>query len=75
MGNFMKVAVIIVEFNDAENTVNYVKKITEYENIQRIVIVDNLSTDSDSMSLLKKVQDEKVIVLQSDKNGRICIWQ
>lgn len=65
----MKVAVIIVNYNDAEMTVNYVKKISEYENIQRIVVVDNLSTDSNTMNLLKEVQNEKVVILQSDKNG------
>ena len=41
----MKVAVIIVEFNDAEETIKYVKKIETYKNIQRIVVVDNLSTE------------------------------
>lgn len=65
----MRVAVIVVEFNNAEETVKYVKKISEYENIQRIVIVDNLSTDLNAINLLKEVESEKVIVLQSHKNG------
>lgn len=65
----MKVAVIIVNYNDAEETVKYVKKITEYENIDRIVIVDNLSTEPNTLDLLKSVENEKVVILQSNKNG------
>lgn len=65
----MKVAVIVVAFNDAEETVKYVKQIKEYKNIQRIVVVDNHSTDLNAFKILKKVEDKKVVVLQSDKNG------
>ena len=65
----MKVAVIIVEFNDAEETIKYVNKISEYDNIQRIVIVDNCSTDLNTINILKKIENEKVVILQSDKNG------
>lgn len=65
----MKVAVIIVEFNSAEETIQYVNQIGQYENIHRIVIVDNASTDFGQVELLKQIQNEKVIILQSDKNG------
>lgn len=65
----MRVAVIIVNYNDAEQTVLYVNKIKNYNNIQRIVVVDNLSTEKNSMDILGKLDDEKVIVIQSDKNG------
>lgn len=69
MEKFMKVAVIIVEFNDAEETVKYVKTIREYQTIQRIVVVDNHSTDLNAIRLLKEVENEKVVIVQSDKNG------
>lgn len=65
----MKVAMIVVAFNDAEETVKYVKKISEYQNIQRIVVVDNHSTELNTFNLLKEAENEKVVVLQSDKNG------
>ena len=65
----MKVAVIIVNYNDAEQTVLYVNKIKEYNNIQRIVVVDNLSTNADSMDILRQIDDEKVTIIQSGKNG------
>lgn len=67
--SLMRVAVIIVEFNDAEETIKYVKKIETYQNIQRVVVVDNHSTDLNAVSLLKEVQSEKVLILQADKNG------
>lgn len=69
MRKCMKVAMIVVAFNDAEETVKYVKKLSKYQSIQQIVVVDNHSTDLNAMSLLKQVESEKVAVLQSDKNG------
>lgn len=65
----MKVAVIIVNYNDAEQTVLYVNRIKKYKNIQKIVVVDNLSTNPDSMDILEKIEDKKVDIIQSGKNG------
>lgn len=65
----MKVAVIIVNYNDVEDTEKYVKTITEYNIINRIVIVDNLSTITGTFYALKKLESEKVKVISSDKNG------
>ena len=42
----MKVAMIVVNYNEAENTVKYVKKISEYENVHKIVVVDNADRKS-----------------------------
>lgn len=65
----MKVAMIVVNFNNAKETIEYVKKVREYENIQRIVVVDNASTNLGEMELLKEAKSEKVLILQSSKNG------
>lgn len=65
----MKVAVIVVNFNDCEDTINYVSKISNYQVIERIVVVDNGSTAVDEMKCLNKIANEKVWVVQSDKNG------
>lgn len=65
----MKVAVIVVNYNDVEDTLNYVKKITEYEIINRIVVVDNMSTTNDALEKLKVLQSDKVDVISSEKNG------
>lgn len=65
----MKVAAIIVNYNDVEDTVRFVKEITEYNVIDRIVVVDNMSTTIGAFENLKKLEDNKVKVLQADKNG------
>ena len=65
----MKVAVIIVNYNDADDTLKYVNTITEYEIINRIVVVDNNSTTTGTFDTLKKLESDKVKVIQSDKNG------
>ncbi len=65
----MKVAIIIVNYNDVEDTEKYVKTISEYKIINRIVVVDNLSTTSGTFDALKKLESSKVKVISSDKNG------
>ena len=65
----MKVAVIIVNYNDAEDTIKYVKKITEYHIINRIVVVDNKSSDVDCFKKLKILEDDKTSVIEAEKNG------
>lgn len=65
----MKVATIIVNYNDAEETVKYVKKISNYNIINKIVIVDNKSTDFNTIDLLKTLESDKVTLIQSGKNG------
>lgn len=65
----MKVAVIIVNYNDADDTLKYVKTITEYETINRIVVVDNKSTTEGTFDKLKELESAKVKIIESDKNG------
>lgn len=65
----MKTAVIIVNYNDIQSTVEYVNKIKEYNIIDKIVVVDNLSTTIGAFEKLKELENEKVHVIQSDKNG------
>ena len=65
----MKVAVIIVNYNDVEDTEKYVNTIAKYKLISKIVVVDNKSTTTGTFETLKKLESEKVKVIQSDKNG------
>lgn len=65
----MKVATIIVNYNDVENTNRFVKEITKYDAIDRIVVVDNMSNTNGAFESLKKLENDKVVVLQADKNG------
>ena len=52
----MKVAIIIVNYNDVEDTIKYVETISNYNVINRIVVVDNLSTTIGAFENLKKLE-------------------
>lgn len=65
----MKLAVIVVNFNDENDTLKYVKEITEYDIIDKIVVVDNQSTNPGSFEQLQVLNSEKVDVIRSEKNG------
>lgn len=63
-----KVGVVILNYRDAATTERLCRKISSYDIIDHIVIVDNQSPD-DSYEVLSKLSSEKVHVIQSDKNG------
>lgn len=65
----MRVAAIIVNYNDVEDTIRFVNEITNYNIINRIVVVDNMSTTIGAFEKLKQLASSKVKVLQADKNG------
>lgn len=62
-----KVGLVIVNYNDANNTINLVKSVEKYKVINKIVVVDNKSTD-DSFALLSKLENRKIHIIQSDLN-------
>ena len=65
----MKVAIVILNYNSEEDTIKYVESIKEYKNLNKIIVVDNKSTNEGAMAKLKILENEKVEVIQSDKNG------
>ena len=65
----MRVALIVVNYNDETCTKKYVKTLSKYKIIDRIVVVDNLSTTTGTFENLKFLEDEKIRVISSDKNG------
>lgn len=65
----MKLAVIVVNYNDTSFTQKFVKEITEYKCVNRIVVVDNASTDVGSFETLKGLESDKVTVINSGENG------
>ena len=66
----MKVAVIIVNYNDVDDTEKYVNTITKYESINRIVVVDNMSTTQGTFETLKKLEYDKKIIYTERTNGK-----
>lgn len=63
-----KCACVILNFNDAENTLQLVRKIRKYKNLDYIVLVDNCSTDGSLQRLCEHVCN-KIIVIACEKNG------
>ena len=66
----MKINCVILNYNDADTVVDLVHKICGYKALDRIVVVDNASTD-DSWEKLEalKQESEKVDLLRAEKNG------
>lgn len=65
----MSTAIVILNYNDYENTKKLVKNIKEYKILDKIVIVDNKSTNNDELKRLNTLVCDKVDVIVSDKNG------
>ena len=65
----MKVAAIIVNYNDVEQTIKYVNSIRNMEMIDRILVVDNKSTDEKAYEILSRIESSKTMVIQSERNG------
>lgn len=66
----MKINCVILNYNDADTTMGLVREICGYQALDRIVVVDNASTD-DSWQKLAVLADEsdKIDVLRAEKNG------
>ncbi len=65
----MKIGVIVLNYNDYESTINYVNTIKNYDIIDKIIIVDNDSTNKDEIRKLKEIKNDKVDIISSQKNG------
>ena len=66
----MNINCVILNYNDADTTMGLVREICGYQALDRIVIVDNASTD-DSWDKLEAlvVENSKIDVLRAEKNG------
>ena len=58
----MKNAIIILNYNDSDNTKKILKKIKNYKILDYIIVVDNKSTD-DSLKKLKNFENEKIKIV------------
>lgn len=61
------VALIVLNYNDADTVIKYINKIKKFKFIEHIVIVDNHSTD-DSYARLILLKSEKICVIQTTQN-------
>ena len=63
----MKTGMVILNYNDSENTKKLLNQIKDYQCLNKIIVVDNCSTDN-SLQELNKYASKKVIILASKKN-------
>lgn len=63
----MDIAIIILNYNDYETTENLINNIKDFEIIDKIIVVDNNSSD-DSFKVLSEYKSEKIDVIKTDKN-------
>lgn len=63
----MKLGLVVLNYNDSETTVSFLNHIKNYGIIERIVVVDNCSTD-DSFDKLKELENDKIDVIRTDEN-------
>lgn len=62
-----KLGMVIINYNDFETTQKLIDNVKTYNSIDKIVIVDNCSTD-DSYNILKKIENDKINIIKTDKN-------
>ena len=63
-----KIGIVILNYNDYEETINYVEKIKGFKSLNEIVIVDNNSTDT-SFNKLKKIEKGNIRLLKANTNN------
>ena len=62
------VGLIVLNYNDCDTTKTFINNIKHYKNIDKIIVVDNNSTDSSYENLLTMCS-EKIEVLHAEKNN------
>lgn len=61
------IGLVVVNYNDYKNTIQFINSLKEYKIIDKIVIVDNNSSD-ESYEKIKKITNEKIILIKNDSN-------
>lgn len=65
----MKTAIIVLNYNSEKETEEYINKIKEYNILDKIIVVDNMSTTIGAYEILKKLKNNKIDVIRSERNG------
>ena len=63
-----KIGIVILNYKDFHTVIKLINLIKNYNALDKIVVVDNLSPD-DSFDKLKSLKSDKVDVIQSKRNG------
>jgi N-acetylglucosaminyl-diphospho-decaprenol L-rhamnosyltransferase len=60
--------IVVLNYNDSDTTMQFLTKVEPYKIVDRIVVVDNCSTD-DSLIKFRKINSPKVSIIQTSHNG------
>lgn len=63
-----KCAIVILNYNDSETTLDLAERVKSYGVLDYILIVDNCSTD-DSWKRIERIDEDKIVKLRLDNNG------
>lgn len=63
----MNICLVIVNFNDSDNTVRLVKSVLSFKSVKKIVVVDNNSYTSE-VNKLKSIKSDKIELILNDGN-------
>lgn len=64
----MVVDLLVLNYNDADTVIEFIRRIKTFSSLRYIVIIDNNSTD-DSYEKLKKLKNDKIHLVKSGDNG------
>jgi len=64
----MRCGFVILNYNSYNMTIKLAKKVAEFDKIEKVVIIDNQSTDN-SFEHLIDINHPKIKLIKSDKNG------
>lgn len=62
------VSCVVLNYNDADTTIEFIERIKNYTAIAHIVVVDNNSSD-DSFIRIKEHTNDKIKLIRTEKNG------
>lgn len=63
-----KLGMVIINYNDFKTTEKLLKNVKNYSCLDKIVVVDNHSTDN-SVQKLKKLESKKIVLLENNRNN------
>lgn len=65
----MKVAAVILNYNDADETIEAVRRVAGYEILDTIIVVDNVSTDGSAEKLKTWLRGQNKRLLEKETDG------
>jgi len=64
MASIRKNIVVVLNYNDWEETKRYCEVVKNFPSVDQIVVVDNKSTDN-SIEELKRISSTKVVIIEA----------